>query len=351
VQVEPRVSLAPLTTLGLGGEAAEYREVLGASEAVEEVRAADAAGRPLFILGGGSNVVIADDGFPGVVVHLRSTGVSLDRVGDEVEVTVEAGHGWDEVVEAAIAEGLAGLECLSGIPGSAGATPIQNVGAYGQEVAEVLRSVTAYDRRAGEVVTLPASACAFSYRHSLFKTTDRYVILSVTYRLPPRELSRSLMYPELTRALGVPVGGSAPLEEVRKAVLALRRGKGMVIDPSDPDTRSAGSFFTNPILDAEGWSSLVKRAAARHEAAPPAWEMGGGRVKTSAAWLIERAGFARGYGHGPVGISTKHSLALVHRGGGSTAELLHLAAEVRDGVEEAFGVRLTNEPVLVGVEW
>jgi UDP-N-acetylmuramate dehydrogenase len=296
----------------------------------------------VLVLAGGSNVVIADEGFPGTVVHVLTRGVERDGA----TLTVQAGEPWDGVVAECVAAGLAGFECLSGIPGSTGATPIQNVGAYGQEVSETVESVRVLDRATGEVRTLAAEECGFGYRTSAFRYHDRRIVLAVTFRLREDGRSGPLRYAELARALDVPVGGTAPLADVRAAVLGLRRGKGMVIDPADPDSVSAGSFFTNPILDPAAYEALARRAAD-----PPAWPEPDGRVKTSAAWLIQRAGFHPGYGDGRVGISTKHSLALVNRDGATTAELMALAREIAAGVSERFGVALHPEPVLVGHEW
>jgi UDP-N-acetylmuramate dehydrogenase len=340
--------LAPLTTLRLGGPARRIVEAHGEDEAVAAVRAADAASEPLLLLAGGSNVVISDDGFPGTVVRLLTRGMERR---DDGSIEVQAGEPWDPFVERSVAEGLSGIECLSGIPGSVGATPIQNVGAYGQDVSETIVSVRAYDRRSRRVEELPGEACEFTYRSSAFKRNPgRWIVLAVTFALDRRPDSRPVRYPELARALGVELGATAPLADVREAVLALRRGKGMVIDPSDPDSVSAGSFFTNPILSAADFEALRQRAG--DGADPPAFPEPDGRVKTSAAWLVERAGFGRGYGMpGPAAISTKHSLALTNRGGATTAELLALAREVADGVERELGVRLVPEPVLVGEEW
>jgi UDP-N-acetylmuramate dehydrogenase len=350
VRLESKAPLSPLTTLRLGGAAASLVEVGDLAETVEAVRGADRDGEPLLVLAGGSNVVVSDAGFDGTVVLLRSSGVRCQRGGDDVHVTVAAGHAWDDLVAYCVAEGLAGIECMSGIPGSAGATPIQNVGAYGQEVAETVRVVTAYDRRAGEVVTLGPAECGFGYRHSAFKGHDRYVVLEVTYALRPDRHGGPLRYGELTRVLGVDGDRGALLGDIRDAVLSLRRGKGMVIDPDDADTRSVGSFFMNPVLAADRWTAFVARCAevCGPDAAAPRWPDGPDRVKTSAAWLIERAGFAKGYGRDGVAISGKHTLALTHRGGGTTTALLDLAREIRDGVDATFGVRLVNEPVLIG---
>jgi UDP-N-acetylmuramate dehydrogenase len=268
-----------------------------------------------------------------------------------VRLTVQAGEDWDAVVAGAVADGLAGIECLSGIPGSTGATPIQNVGAYGQDVSATVTAVRVLDRRTGAVEDLPPQACGFAYRSSAFRGRDTHVVLAVTYSLARAADAEPVRYAELARALDVEVGGAAPLEDVREAVLRLRRGKGMVIDPDDPDSVSAGSFFTNPILEAGDFESLERRAAERFGAGvrPPRFPEADGRVKTSAAWMIERAGFSKGYGEGAIGISAKHALALVNRGGGTTAELVALASEIAGGVRDTLGVELQPEPTLVGV--
>jgi len=359
--------LAPLTTLRLGGPARRLVEVETEAELVATVRELDAAGEPLLVLAGGSNVVIADAGFDGTVVLVRTRGVERDGG----TLTVQAGEPWDGVVGEAVAAGLAGIEALSGIPGSAGATPIQNVGAYGQDVSQTIAAVRVLDRRDGSVRELPAAACGFRYRSSAFKGRDDRIVLAVRFALDGAdagEASRAgasgagatggagaeapsapVAYAELARALGVEVGGRAPLGAVREAVLRLRRGKGMVVDPADPDSVSAGSFFTNPILDADAYARLA--AAAPGDRPPPAFPEPDGRVKTSAAWLIEQAGFARGTARGAVAISSKHTLALVNRGGATTAELVALAREIAAGVERAFGVALVPEPVFVGHAW
>jgi UDP-N-acetylmuramate dehydrogenase len=322
------VELAALTTLRLGGPAASYVEAHSESELIDAARGA------ALIVAGGSNVVVADEGVPGTVVRIATRGIERDAT----RLTVAAGEDWDALVARCVAEGLQGFECLSGIPGSVGATPIQNVGAYGQEVAETVESVRVFDRETGRVEEMPADRCGFRYRSSVFKYHDRRVVLAVTFRLRAATESGPLHYAELARKLDIPVGGTAPLADVREAVLALRRGKGMVIDPADPDSVSAGSFFTNPILDTAPDGA-------------PTWPELDGRVKTSAAWLIEQAGFHKGYGNGRVGISTKHTLALVNRGGATTAELLALAREIAAGVQQRFGIALHPEPVLVGNTW
>jgi UDP-N-acetylmuramate dehydrogenase len=322
------VELAALTTLRLGGPAASYEEVETEDELVEAAKTA------ALIIAGGSNVVVADAGVDGPVVRIATRGVERDGT----RLTVAAGEDWDALVADCVERGLQGFECLSGIPGSVGATPIQNVGAYGQEVAETVESVKVLDRQTGRVEEMSAHECGFAYRTSVFKYHDRRVVLSVTFDLNESTRSGPLRYGELARTLDIPPGGTARLKEVREAVLRLRRNKGMVIDASDPDSVSAGSFFTNPIL----------------EKAPdgaPIWPEPDGRVKTSAAWLIEQAGFHKGYGNGRVGISTKHTLALVNRGGATTAELMALAHEIAAGVQERFGIALHPEPVLVGHSW
>jgi UDP-N-acetylmuramate dehydrogenase len=335
------VRLAPYTTLGLGGPARAFVAAGSAEEIVELVAAADRAGEPVLVLGGGSNLVVSDEGFDGLVVSVASRGVEID--GDRI--TVQAGEGWDELVALAVAEGWSGIECLSGIPGQVGSTPIQNVGAYGQDVSQTLAGVRVYDRRTGELGDLSARECGLAYRHSVFKEDPgRYVVLAVTYELPKDELSGPVTYKELAVRLGVALGDRAPLAEVRAAVLELRRGKGMVLDADDPDSRSAGSFFTNAILSAGEAAELDLRAPGF-----PRWDMPGGSVKVSAAWLIENAGFPKGYRRGPARISTKHTLAMTNPElAATTTDLLDLAREVRDGVWEKFGVTLVNEPVMVG---
>ena len=312
------------------------------------MREADAAGTPLLLLAGGSNLVIADEGFDGLVLRIATRGIERRADDGAVRLSVAAGESWDELVAGAVADGLVGVECLGGIPGSVGATPIQNVGAYGQEVSETIASVRVLDRRSGEVLELAPEECGFGYRTSAFKRAPgERVVLAVDFVLARGSESAPVRYGELARALGVELGQSAPAEAVREAVLALRRGKGMVVDPADPDSVSAGSFFTNPILEADAFAALERRAGER----PPAFPEPDGRVKTSAAWLVERAGFHRGYGDGRAGISSKHTLALVNRGGATTAELIALAREIAAGVERAFGVALVPEPVFVGHRW
>jgi UDP-N-acetylmuramate dehydrogenase len=344
-------NLAELTTLRLGGPPRRLVEAADEAAIVAAVRAADAAGEPLLVLAGGSNLVVADAGVPGTVVRITARGVRFD--GTRLEAA--AGEPWDPLVARCVADGLAGFECLSGIPGSTGATPIQNVGAYGQEVAESVVHVRAYDRLLDTVLEIAADECGFGYRTSAFKrTAGRWVVLAVAFELERSGLSRPIRYAELARALDVPEGGRAPLAEVRAAVLGLRRRKGMVLDPGDPDTVSAGSFFTNPVLGAAAYAELAERAREwlGDDARPPAFPQADGSVKTSAAWLIERAGFARGHGD-PAGIaiSGKHTLALTNRGAGTSAQLVSLAHAIAAAVEERFGVRLEPEPVFAGHAW
>nr|WP_147201030.1 UDP-N-acetylmuramate dehydrogenase [Pseudonocardia asaccharolytica] len=337
------VPIAPMTTLRLGGPASRLVEAPAAEAVVEAVRAADAQDDPVLLLGGGSNVVVADEGFAGTVVRVTSRGAAPQRRPDgSVLLTVEAGEDWDDVVAATVAEGLGGLECLSGIPGRTGATPVQNVGAYGVEVADLLVDVDLYDRRTGVVRRqVPAAELGLGYRTSRLKGRDDAIVLRVRFALPGGRDSAPIRYPELARALGVEQGSRVPAAVAREAVLELRRGKGMVLDPDDHDTWSAGSFFTNPVLPQD--------EAPRVDGLPR-WPAGPGLVKLPAAGLIERAGFPRGH-RGPggrVALSTRHVLALTHRGGGSVADLLALAREVRAGVAARFGVLLHPEPVLVG---
>lgn len=331
--------LADHTTLRVGGPAREFVEARTETDLIDAVRDADAAGTPVLVLGGGSNLLVADSGFDGRVVAVRTSGVSADSdaCGGAV-VRVAVGEGWDDLVLRAVDEGWLGAEALSGIPGLVGSTPIQNVGAYGQEVAETIASVRCWDRSANEVRTLFNRDCRFGYRTSRLKQEPgRWLVLEVVFQFRLGDLGLPLKYAELANRLGLEVGGRAPARDVREAVLDLRRTKGMVLDASDHDTWSAGSFFTNPVID----------AAAIPDGAP-SWPQPDGRVKTSAAWLIENAGFARGYGNDRSALSTKHTLALTNRGQATAADLVALAVEVRNGVRDRFGITLVNEPVLVG---
>jgi UDP-N-acetylmuramate dehydrogenase len=333
VQVRRDARFAELTTLAVGGPIERLVEVTDAEELVQAVRDADEAGRPLLLLGGGSNVVAPDEGWPGDVVLVRTRGIERD--GDRL--LVAAGEDWDGVVAHSVADGLAGLEALSGIPGSTGATPVQNVGAYGQEVAQTITAVEVYDRVEKDRRTLPPAECGFGYRDSRLKRDpSRFVVLSVTFALHPGELSAAVGYAELARTLGVELGERAPLADVRAAVIGLRRGKGMVLDPADPDSRSAGSFFTNPIVP-----------AGRAVEDCPSWPAGDGLVKLSAAWLVQHAGFGRGTRSGHVGTSSRHSLALTTEDGATATELLTFADRIVAAVREKFGVTLEREPTAV----
>jgi UDP-N-acetylmuramate dehydrogenase len=314
------------------------------SELVETVRHLDGSDEPVLVLGGGSNVLVDDAGFDGTVVKVATRGIAEDTEAcSGAVITVAAGEPWDPLVSHAISRGWSGIEAMSGIPGLVGATPIQNVGAYGADVSELISMVRTLDRYTGQLKTFFPVECGFGYRTSRFKSDPgRFVVLSVTFQLRIGSMSQPIRYAELARLLGVAVGRRAPAAEVREAVLALRNTKGMVLVEDDHDTWSVGSFFTNPILS--------PAAAAALPADAPRFGQPDGRVKTSAAWLIERAGFAKGYGQGAAQLSTKHTLALTNRGGASAAELLSLAREIRAGVQAKFGVELVPEPVLVGCE-
>ncbi|OYO13282.1 UDP-N-acetylenolpyruvoylglucosamine reductase [Enemella evansiae] len=339
-------TLAGLTTLRVGGPAGTLVTATSEPELIAAVRDADERGEPVLLVGGGSNLVVADEGFAGTVIRIATRGIEVDSSAcSGAFVTAAAGENWDDLVARAVAEGWVGIECLSGIPGLVGATPIQNVGAYGQEVSQTIARVRTLDRSTGQVRTFSAADCDFSYRHSRFKAEpDRWMVLSVTFQFELGDLSAPIRYAELARRLGVEPGQRVPAADAREAVLALRRGKGMVLEPDDHDTWSAGSFFTNPILTTEQAAALPDDA--------PRYPAGEGLVKTSAAWLIDHAGFTKGFGAdvgtGAAQLSGKHTLALTNRGRARAADVLELARTIRAGVEERFGVRLVNEPVLVG---
>jgi len=347
------VRLADLTTLRLGGPAPELVTVTSTPELAAAMQR---YGQRVLVLGGGSNLVVADEGIAIPVVRIAIPGVAIGSEGEDgsVAVTVGAGEDWDAVVERLVSAGLTGLAPLSGIPGSTGATPVQNVGAYGTEIADLLVGVTLYDRATGELRTVAGADLQLGYRSSALRGTERAIITDVTLRLGRKPCL--IKYAELARTLGVEPGGTAPEAEIRRAVLGLRRGKGMLIESGvdDPDTRSAGSFFTNPILDKSALARTDRAIRGRlgADVGYPRYPAGtdGRMTKLSAAWLIERAGFGKGFDGpgGRVGVSTKHTLALVNRGG-TTADLLALAREIRDGVRAAFSVTLHPEPVLVGV--
>jgi UDP-N-acetylmuramate dehydrogenase len=335
-------ALANHTTFRLGGPARRFVEATTEKQLIDTVADCDSRGEPVLVLGGGSNVLIADEGFDGTVVKVATRGVraeAADCSGAQLEVA--AGETWDDLVARAVAAHWSGMETLSGIPGSVGAVPIQNVGAYGAEVATLIQRVRTWDRAEGAIRTFAAAECGFGYRDSRFKREKgRHLVLRVDFQLPLGELGQPVRYPELARALGVEVGQRAPAARVRETVLAIRRRKGMVLDANDHDTWSAGSFFTNPILTPEQAASLPAEA--------PRFPAGEG-VKTSAAWLIQHAGFPAGHGSGPARLSTRHVLALTNRGHATTADVLALAREIRDGVRERFGITLVPEVNLVGV--
>ncbi|WP_402461956.1 UDP-N-acetylmuramate dehydrogenase [Isoptericola aurantiacus] len=374
-ELDTTPNLSELTTLRVGGPVDRYVEATTEAELVDAVRAADDAGAPLLVVGGGSNLLAADEGFDGVVVRDVRTGLDADLSAScELEgpacgganLTLPAGQDWDAFVAQAVANEWIGVEALSGIPGTVGAAPVQNIGAYGQEVSGVVASVRTWDRATGRRRTLTLSELGFGYRTSVLKQsmrastspdgavwypTPRYVVLEVNLQMRIGSLSDPVTYPELARRLGVEVGQRAPSSDVRAAVLELRGGKGMLLDgvggaaTPDHDRWSAGSFFTNPILSAAEAETLPAEA--------PRFPAGDGRVKTSAAWLIDRAGFGKGFGpageHSPARLSTRHTLALTNRGGATAQDLVSLARAVRDGVRETFGVTLEPEPVLVGL--
>ena len=343
IHIHESVPLAGKTTLCVGGPARFYM-VAHTVEAVSEgLRWSHDHDQPLLVLGGGSNLVIGDEGWPGLVMRLDLRGIAFEERDATVRMRVGAGESWDDFVMMTVERGLAGLECLSGIPGLVGATPIQNVGAYGQEVSEAIQTVEAIDRTSGKRVTFSNEDCGFGYRTSRFKKEDRdrYVIVSVVYEME-RDATPMVRYAELERELESRGLENPTPGDVRDTVIAIRRLKGMVIDPDDPDSRSVGSFFTNPILNETGMLAL--RARAGEIGAIPAYPAGEGLTKVSAAWLIEQAGFSKGLVRGKVGISTKHSLAIVNVGGGTADEVRHFAEQIRSGVREKFGVQLEVEP-------
>lgn len=343
------VLLAGRTTFGIGGPASSFEDATSIAELIDATRSADAAGEPLFVLSGGSNVLVSDDGFAGTVVHVANMGVQSHIDDDNVLLLVSAGETMDHLVATTVDNGWAGLEALSGIPGLVGAAPVQNIGAYGSEIAANVVSIGVWDRERNRTRVLSASKCGFGYRDSVIKSsrqqgqaTSRYVVLEVLFELRPSSLSAPIAYSELAKTLGVEMGARAPISEVRAAVLKLRQSKGMVYDPVDPDTHGAGSFFTNPVLTSDDAGRLPSDA--------PRYEQPDGRVKTSAAWLIDHAGFNKGYGDGPARLSSKHTLALTNQGGAKASDVTALARLIQSGVEAKFGVKLQPEPVLVGVD-
>lgn len=340
--------LADQTTFHIGGPAKSFVVVRTEQELIDQVSRADTDGEPLLVLSGGSNVLVGDEGFPGTVVRVATTGLEADVSGcGGAVVSVQAGEQWDALVAHCIAEQWSGPEVLSGIPGLVGAAPIQNVGAYGSDVGAFVYRVRTWDRETGGYRTFANADCAFGYRDSVFKRatvagspTGRFVVLEVSLQFLLGNLSQPIAYAELAHRLGVEPRERVDAQKVRDAVLELRRGKGMVIDPDDNDTWSAGSFFVNPILDAPAAASLPDGA--------PRFPQAGGRVKTSAAWLIDHAGFHRGYGDGPARISGKHTLAITNAGNATAADVVRLARRIRSGVHDRFGITLQPEPNLIG---
>lgn len=345
------VPLAPMTTLGIGGPAQYFADASSVDGLIASVEWARAQALPLFVLGSGSNIVVADNGFRGLVLRVALRGITTRVEADRAVVTAAAGQDWERLVSTCVGRNWAGFECLSGIPGRVGATPIQNVGAYGQETRETLISLEALNLATGKLEELNAAECDFGYRTSRFKTRDRerFIITSVTYQLAVNG-KPAIRYPELQRYVAAQGAASPTLEQVRESVLTLRRRKAMVIDPEDPNSRSVGSFFVNPIVTREECEQIKLRAdkfAARGEEMPR-FPVPDDQVKLSAAWLIERAGINRGYVHGGVGTSMKHALAIVNRGGGTAREVIELKELIQSRVRDAFGVVLTPEPVFVG---
>jgi UDP-N-acetylmuramate dehydrogenase len=357
--IQENVPLAPLTTLKVGGEARYFAEIRREDEIAQAIEFSRSRAVPVFVLGGGSNLVVADTGFPGVVLRIAIGGIvsptAEEATGSAVLFSVGAGVVWDDFVAQTVSQNCAGLECLSGIPGSVGGTPVQNVGAYGQEVAETIESVRAFDLKDNRIVFLPKPACGFRYRSSMFNSTqrDRHVILRVNYRLKRGGLP-SLKYADIRKyfaeknsAGGRAEKSSPSLAEVRDAVLTIRRRKGMLIVPGDDDCRSAGSFFKNPVLSDEQLKDLTSRVTAEGLTIPnyPALDA---QHKIPAAWLVEHSGFAKGYVSGNTGISSKHALALINRGDARASDIIHLQDEIQRGVKAKWGILLEPEPVFVG---
>ncbi|MDX2040284.1 MAG: UDP-N-acetylmuramate dehydrogenase [Acidobacteriota bacterium] len=360
--IQENVPLAPLTTLGIGGSARFFAEAVSESELIAAIEFSEQRVLPVFILGGGSNVLVSDEGFSGLVIRVAIKGISSSGGWDRFrtcptnekqskwteQITVGAGEGWDDFARQCVERNLAGVECLSGIPGLVGGTPVQNVGAYGQDVSETITRVRAFDRQTKQIVELSNAECGFSYRASIFNSTerDRYVVLAVTYSLKQNG-EPALRYPDVKNFFAGR-NDKPSLAEVRQAIIEIRSRKGMVIVPDDaantPESRSAGSFFKNPVISAEAFAKLEATASER----PPSFPATTGYVKVPAAWLIERAGFTRGYAKGRAGISSKHTLAIINRGGATANEILDLVSEIQTRVAERFGVELKPEPVFVG---
>jgi len=345
-RIQENVALGPLTTFGIGGPAQYFVDAPSENAVLEALQFAKDRNLPVFVLGGGSNLLVADRGFPGLVMKIGLTGIDWETHRDKAVVRAGAGEEWDRFVGLCVDRDLAGVECLSGIPGSVGGTPVQNVGAYGQEVSEVLVSVRAYDRKTDSVVQLSHEDCRFTYRSSLFNTTakDRYIVLQVTYSLT-RHGNPAIRYPEVQREFEGRAGRPL-LAEVRESVRRIRARKAMLLVEGDPDCRSAGSFFKNPVITEQQFAELQAVAGP----GVPRYPAGPAKVKTAAAWLIEHAGFSKGYSSGSAALSSKHTLALINKGGATAEEILRLAREIRDRVESKFGIRLFPEPVFLGFD-
>ena len=349
--MRPQVALAPRTTLNVGGPAAFFLDGEDVPTIQDGLRWARAKNHPVFILGGGSNVVVADGGFPGLVIHPTDATVTVARAGDRVRVRCGAGVSWDALVEKAVAEGWAGIECLSGIPGRVGAAPIQNIGAYGQEIGPSVHRVELVDLSSGETLAVSGADCDFGYRHSRFKTTwrDRYVVTAVTLELIPNGPA-TVRYPALREALDLPAHAPPPpLTSVRQAVLTTRAAKSMVWNEEDPNSRSAGSFFLNPVVT-NARADEIATGVGNDGSTMPRYPTETGQTKLAAAWLIERAGFRRGFLRGEVGLSDHHALAVINRGGGTAAEVAALARDIIQEVRARFGVTLTCEPQFIGFD-
>jgi UDP-N-acetylmuramate dehydrogenase len=347
MNLREQVPLAPLTTLGVGGPARYFVEADSEADVREVLEFAAGSGLPLFVLGGGSNLVVADAGFAGVVLKVGLRGIGRSAEGSDVTFEVAAGEDWDGLVARAVEENCAGIECLSGIPGSVGATPVQNVGAYGQEVAETIREVVTLDRQTTELQTFCNSECGFGYRSSMFNTSarDRYIILRVSFGLRQGGAA-AMRYAELQKYFDD--GGATPtLQQVREAVREIRRNKAMLLVPGDDDARSAGSFFKNPVVAQQQFELLDADVQSRG-LKMPSYPAGDGMRKLSAAWLVEHSGFAKGYRRGAAGISRRHALAIVNRGGATAAEIVALKNEIQSRVLAEFGVELQPEPVFLG---
>jgi UDP-N-acetylmuramate dehydrogenase len=344
IDPQPQVALAPFSTLGVGGAAEWFLRAGVAGDVSLAHQWADERGLPMVVLGGGSNVVIADEGLPGLVVQMGIHGIDLATSNGDTWLAAGAGEPWDPIVARVVEAGLAGVECLSGIPGTVGGTPIQNVGAYGQDVSGVIDRVDVYDRVDRAMRTLTSAECRFAYRMSRFKRddADRFVVCGVTFRLRPGPPTAS--YPDIVRYLESASITSPVVADVRRAVLDVRRRKGMVVDAEDADTRSVGSFFMNPVVGVDDQERVASIAGEM----PPGFSSGHRQVKLPAAWLIERAGFQRGQRDGAVAISSKHTLALVNRGGASARDVLRLATRIKRTVVDRFGVWLRPEPVFLG---